>query len=72
MDMNEHHDIQFLNTVLTRWDIRIGELWLQYFGLGGAASEFDIEAHLQALISLPHCERQLLQMAAEEIIATSQ
>jgi hypothetical protein len=68
-DLEEQQDIQFLNSVLTRLDIPIDELWLHYISIGGTATERELKEHLQALISLPQFERTRLRWAAEELIA---
>lgn len=63
----EQQDIQRLNTILARSDIRDGELWLHYFSIGGSADEYEVEEHLHGLTSLPRLERELLEYAAHEI-----
>lgn len=63
----EQQDIQRLNTILARSDIRDGELWLYYFSIGGSADEYEVEEHLHGLTSLPKLERELLEYAAHEI-----
>ncbi|GAA2173037.1 hypothetical protein GCM10009784_05830 [Arthrobacter parietis] len=60
---------QGLSEVLARADITTGELWLRYFSIGGSAGEYEVDAYLQSLISLPKLERDLLAMAANELCA---
>ncbi|MET4147189.1 hypothetical protein [Arthrobacter sp. UYCo732] len=69
LDFEEQQDIQVLNTVLSRSHIRVGELWLHYYSIGGMATQGEVEAHVNGLMSLPQLERKLLQLAAEEINA---
>lgn len=47
--------------------IDAGSLWLKYFSLGGEAGEYEVEAYVQGLMSLPVLQRDLLAMAANEI-----
>lgn len=44
----------------------VGELWLRYFGIGGSAGQFEIEAYLYAAHSLPTLERDLVAHAINE------
>ena len=44
----------------------VGELWLRYFGLGGSAGQFEIEAYLFAAHALPTLERDLVAHAINE------
>lgn len=48
--------------------IRAGELWLRYFSIGGNADEYEVEAYIQSMLSLPQYERDLLAHAANELI----
>ncbi|TDT79268.1 hypothetical protein DFO47_10564 [Arthrobacter sp. AG258] len=49
-------------------DISVPDLWLKYFGLSGDAGEYEVEAYLQGLLSLPPIQRDLLALAANELI----
>ena len=48
--------------------ISLSELWLKYFGMSGDAGEYEVEAYLQGLLSLPPIQRDLLALAANELI----
>ena len=48
--------------------ISISELWLKYIGMSGDAGEYEVEAYLQGLLSLPPVQRDLLALAANELI----
>jgi hypothetical protein len=48
--------------------ISTGDLWQHYFSLGGSAGEYEVEAYLQGLLALPEIQRDLLAMAANELI----
>ena len=57
-----------LRAALKASDITPGELWLNYFSIGGSVGEYEVEAYLQGLLSLPQAQRDLLAMAANELI----
>lgn len=44
------------------------DLWLHYFGLGGDAGEYEVEAYLHGSFTLPPLQRDLLAHAANELI----
>ncbi|WP_317616729.1 hypothetical protein [Arthrobacter sp. NamB2] len=48
--------------------IESSELWLHYFGLGGDAGEYEVEAYLHGSFTLPPLQRDLLAQAANELI----
>lgn len=43
-------------------------IWLRYFSIGGAAGEYEVDAYLNALLSLPTLQRDLLAHAVNELI----
>ena len=51
---------------LRHTDISIEELWLRYFGLGGQAGQFDVEAYIHGAMALPALQRDLLAHALNE------
>ncbi|WP_350002725.1 hypothetical protein [Pseudarthrobacter sp. WHRI 8279] len=57
-----------LNDALRAAGISVGELWLRYFSMSGSAGEYEVQAYAQGLISLPVAQRDLLAMAANELI----
>jgi len=57
-----------LRSALQAAGISVGDLWLHYFSLGGAVGEYEVEAYLQGLLALPALQRDLLAMAANELI----
>lgn len=67
-DPHEPEQRRRLNDTLTVADISVGELWLRYLGMTGAAGEYEVHAYLQGLLSLPANERDLLAMAANELV----
>lgn len=59
---------RFLTRAIDAAGIDRGELWLRYFSLGGSVGEYEIEAYVQGLISLPPLQRDILAHAANELI----
>jgi len=67
-DLNEPEQRRKLRAALKASDLTPGELWLNYFSIGGGVGEYEVEAYLQGLLSLPPIQRDLLAMAANELI----
>ena len=57
-----------LRTAVEAAGIRTEDLWLHYFSLAGAVGEYEVEAYLQGLLSLPPLQRDMLALAANELI----
>ena len=70
-DQHEPQQQRMLAAAMKSAQINVGELWLKYFSLGGEVGEYEVEAYLQGLLSLPVLQRDLLAMAANELIDTS-
>lgn len=68
-DSSEPEQRRRLQAALTAAEVRTGDLWLYYFGLGGSVGEYEVEAYMQGLLSLPQLQRDLLAMAANELCA---
>ncbi|NUP57890.1 MAG: hypothetical protein HOQ06_00230 [Pseudarthrobacter sp.] len=67
-DPGEPEQRNRLKDFLAAADITVPELWLHYFSLSGSADEFEVDAYLQGLISLPVTYRDLLALAANELM----
>lgn len=67
-DIQEPEQRSRLNEVLQAADITVSELWLQYFGMSGSAGEYEVQAYVEGVLSLPAVERDLLAMAANEMV----
>ena len=67
-DPNEPEQRRRLRAAMKAADITAGELWLKYFSVSGDAGEYEVEAYLQGLLSLPPIQRDLLALAANELI----
>ncbi|CCQ44942.1 putative uncharacterized protein [Pseudarthrobacter siccitolerans] len=70
-DVHEPEERSQLNRTLLAADITVSELWLRYFSMSGMAGEYEVQAYLEGLISLPALQRDLLAMAAEELSSES-
>jgi hypothetical protein len=67
-DPHEPAQRRQLRAALKASDITTSELWLNYFSIGGSVGEYEVEAYLQGLLSFPEAQRDLLAMAANELI----
>lgn len=67
-DRHEPEQRNQLGETMAAAEITVAELWLQYFGTGGSAGEYEVQAYLEGVLSLPATERDLLAMAANELI----
>ena len=67
-DPNEPEQRRRLRAAMRAAGISASELWLKYFGVSGDAGEYEVEAYLQGLLSLPPVQRDLLALAANELI----
>jgi hypothetical protein len=47
-------------------DLRIEELWLRYFSIGGIAGQFEVEAYIHGAIALPPLQRDILAHSLNE------
>jgi hypothetical protein len=64
---HEYQRIHLLRAI-RHAQIEASELWLHYFGLGGDAGEYEVEAYLHGSFTLPPLQRDLLAHAANELI----
>lgn len=67
-DPHEEEQCRLLRKAVKHADITSAELWLAYFSIGGVAGEYEVDAYLQGLYSLPPLQRDLLAGAANELI----
>ena len=49
-------------------DLPLKGLWLRYFSMGGTAGEYELDAYINGLYSLPVLERDILAQAVNEMI----
>ncbi|MFJ6002892.1 hypothetical protein [Arthrobacter sp. NPDC092385] len=70
MENRPDHEYQRVNLLraIRHAQIDASELWLHYFGLGGDAGEYEVEAYLHGSFTLPPLQRDLLAHAANELI----
>jgi hypothetical protein len=64
----EQEQSRLLRKALNRAGIRHGDLWLRYFSIGGTVGEYEVDAYIQSLMSLPPDQRDLIAHAANELI----
>lgn len=67
-DTHEPEQRTRLKQVLDAADITVGELWLRYFSMSGSAGEYEVQAYVEGVLSLPVTDRDLLAMAANEMV----
>lgn len=48
--------------------LSVAQVWLRYFSLTGNAGEYEIDAYLNGLLSLPPLQRDLVSHAVNELI----
>lgn len=71
MGIDDHEAQQRINlaAALRAAYISPGDLWLKFFSIGGSVGEYEVNAYLQGMLSLPPLQRDLLAHAANELIA---
>lgn len=47
-------------------DVTVDDLWLRYFGLGGEADRFEVDAYLNGALTLPAIQHDMLAHAINE------
>lgn len=67
-DQLEQEQSRLLRNAMTSSCITSGDLWLRYFSLGGNVGEYEVDAYVQSLLSLPPHQRDLIAHAANELI----
>lgn len=67
-DSTENEQRRQLAQVLGVANISVSQLWLRYFGSGGSVGEYEVDAYVQGLISLPVLQRDLLALATNELV----
>jgi GAF domain-containing protein len=66
--LNEQLQIKTTTSALSEAELSIEDLWIRYYGLGGAISAFEVQSYLTGLLSLPPHERNLLAEATNELL----
>lgn len=64
-DLDDEHR-HLLRRAFRESGLTLEELWMRYFGLGGAAGRMEMEAHLEGLMPLPPLESDVLAHAVNE------
>lgn len=68
LDAHEEEQSAGLRRATSRAGITASDLWLNYFSIGGTTGEYEVQAYLQGIYSLPELQRDLLACAANELI----
>lgn len=69
--MDTSVQVQRMRAALSGAEFSVEDLWVGYYGLGGAVSRFEIEAHLGGLLVLPGEQCDLLAEATNDLLATT-
>ena len=56
----EQEQSRLLRKALQHSGLRHGDLWLRYFSIGGTVGEYEVDAYIQSLFSLPAGQRRQL------------
>ncbi|MHA7219220.1 hypothetical protein ACX80L_10040 [Arthrobacter sp. MDT1-48-3] len=68
--MEEHApDEQYAETfeAMSRAGLSLSEVWVHYFSLGGYIDEYEVNAYLHGLLSLPELDRDMISQAVNEL-----
>lgn len=69
--MEGHVQVRVTLFALAEAQFSVEDLWVRYYGLGGMASPFEVQAYLAGLVVLPWLERSLLAEAMNELLETT-
>lgn len=69
--MDTSVQVQRMRAALSGAEFSVEDLWVGYYGLGGAVSRFEIEAHLGGMLVLPGEQCDLLAEATNDLLATT-
>ena len=59
---------RLLRRAIDHADLRLNEVWMHYFSLGGNVGQLEVEAYLHHALPLPPLERDVLAHAVNELI----
>jgi hypothetical protein len=66
--MDGQVQVRMTTFALSESQFSVEDLWVQYYGVGGAVSLFEVQAYLAGLLVLPALERNLLADAMNELL----
>jgi hypothetical protein len=66
---DENTQRELLKEGLLRAGLSVQELWVEYFGVGGTAGQFEVEAYVHGATALPALQRDLLAQVLNEKLA---
>ncbi|MER6800477.1 serine/threonine-protein phosphatase, partial [Amycolatopsis mediterranei] len=62
----EEEQRRLIAACFARSDLTLEELWMRYFALGGSLSLLELDAYLNALVTLPRVDRDMVAHAVNE------
>lgn len=70
--MDTGHDGEERQRRLTRHamdqaGLTTGQVWLHYFGMAGDAGEYEVDAYLNGMLTLPPVQRDLISHAVNDL-----
>jgi hypothetical protein len=70
MDENElgREQARLLRQAIVRSGLRLDDVWMHYFSIGGDVGALEVEAYLHHALSLPRLQRDMLAHAINELI----
>ncbi|MHA7210474.1 GAF domain-containing protein [Arthrobacter sp. MDT1-65] len=70
--MSTEAQVQRMREVLSTTRLSVEDVWISYYGVGGAMSQFEIEAYLGGLLILPIEECDLLVEATNDLLSQAE
>ena len=64
----EQEQSRLLRKALLGAGLKHGDVWFRYFSIGGTVGEYEVDAYIQSLLSVPPRQRDLIAQAANELI----
>jgi hypothetical protein len=68
-DMNAQAQIQQIKEVLSATALNLEDVWINYYGMGGAVSRFELEAYLGGLLVLEEEQCDVLADAINDLLS---
>jgi hypothetical protein len=66
VSQSEEEQRRMVAACFARTGLTVEQLWLRYFALGGDVSQFELDAFLQGLMTLPRMQRDMIAHAVNE------
>ncbi len=59
---------RLLRRAMDQANLRVDDLWMHYFSIGGEAGPMEVEAYLHHALGLPRLQRDMLAHALNELV----